>query len=82
MSATLSIIWENSIDSFEKLDMTWGGEGIIKEITEINDKNTIYKLFLKTTGKSYMKEKLKKLTKKYIGKTNYNYLKNILKNND
>ena len=61
--------------------MTWGGEGILKEITEINDKKRFYKLFLKTTGKSYMKEKLKKLTKN-IGKTNYNYLKNILKNND
>ena len=82
MSATLSIIWENSIDAYEKLDMTWGGEGIIKEITEINDKNTIYKLFLKTTGKSYIKEKLKKLIKKYIGEKNYNHLKNIYKIND
>ena len=82
LSANLSIIWENSIEAFEKFDMTWGGEGILKEITNIEDKNILYKLLLKTTGKSLAREKIKYLIKKYTGESNYKYLRKILKNND
>lgn len=65
-SRNTSLIWTNKISGYEKVNMGWGGKGILKELYPSFSDKKISKLHLKFHSKNYLIRTIINLFKKIL----------------